>query len=144
MFVKMKKGNHYVEYKDDLALYVLLCLIPYIGEIVFLIISIRREQFRGIWLNRLIISCIGLFILLLCIIFDYTLGYLLLTLICIKILYVCKIIILIDYAINANYYSINKRINEGYEIINENEYDIKYAISKARNKKTKFWQFTPF
>lgn len=148
MEVEMKKSIYHIEfkteYKNKPAFYMLWGLIPFVGWIIYLVIAIRRQQFRGIWLNNFFL---GLIYSLVYSIIN-AMGYGIINYIIITILSLAWIVfgfvILIDYVKNANYYSIKQRLEEGYEVINLEDPKVQQAVEKSRSLKIRFWQFTTY
>ncbi len=46
------------------SLYLLLFFVPYIGDVVILILTIIKKEFRGVFLNKLILIIIEIFLMI--------------------------------------------------------------------------------
>lgn len=138
MNVILEKDGVQRSYKAGNAMYLLFNLIPIIGNLTVFILMIVKKQFRGIFLNQLII---GLFI-------SIVSTILILLNVNNKILMVISsligLYILYTYIMNANYYSIKQRLAEGFVVVNDNDPEVKLAVEKANEVKTPFWQLTRF
>ncbi len=126
--------------KPGNAWYVLLVLIPFVGSIIFLVLSIVRKQFRGIFLNGFLIGLIaGGVIMVLSIvggIINIKLGESLM--IISWLVYIAfAIYMYIHFVLNANKYSLSQYLADGYEITNENELGTatKMWLEENKNKK---------
>ncbi len=135
------------EYNSSTAYYLLLQFVPMFGEVLSLVFIILRKQFRGISLNKLIyIFGFILLNMILIAMFGATSSSLLITVI--GVLYfaflILRIVMYISYVLNANYYSIKQRLEEGCIVLNEEEPEVKAAVIKAQSIKKPFWQITKF
>lgn len=138
MNVILEKDGVQRSYKAGNAMYLLFNLVPIIGNLTVFILMIVKKQFRGIFLNKLIIGiCISI-VATICVLLNVnnTLLMVISSLIGIYVLY--------TYVMNANYYSIKQRLAEGFVVVNDNDPEVKLAVEKANEVKTPFWQLTRF
>lgn len=145
MNIILEKDGERIEYGTDKALYLLLSFIPYAGSLVVLVMSIMRKQFRGYWLNSFIIGLIFMtsiiILLLLGLVADLFIALAIIDVIGFLIF---AIYMYVMYLLNANYYSIKQRLDEGYHVVNDGEAGVQAAIGKAQAIKKPFWQITKF
>lgn len=139
MNINLKKNNEEFTYKNSNALYILLGLIPFVGMIIVLVLAISRKQFRGFFLNWIILKFISGFVL--GFISAFTSAPYVFNIAAI-IVYLFLLYVLIDYVLYANLYSVKQRLAEGFYITNEEE-NIDF-ISEVNKKKVPVWQFTKF
>lgn len=144
MFIKLEKEGKVVEYKIGPAKYIILELIPIVGYLIVLVISIQVKQFRGYYLNKMLLGLVigPLFIILMSAGFDT--GNKILYLIGMMVEVIFTIAIVWNYVHNANYYSIKQRLSEGYTVLNDDEEQVVKAVEKAKETKLHFWQITSF
>lgn len=148
MNVILEKDNHQVKYKSGAAIYLLLQYVPIIGNFAVLVMLILRKQFRGVWLNQLI------YVIISSVIYSTVVvgssdgnGSALLSVMSIVLMLLSFFLIYINimYILNANYYSIRQRLEEGYTVQNMEDPQVALAVTKANSLKPKrFWQFTRF
>lgn len=137
MKVILEKGGKEVSYKAGPALYLLSALIPLLGWILTLVF----KQFKGVSLNQYILYIIFSVIAKVALsIFGNGFIYGIIAL----VLSILSIVVLVVYILNANYYSIKARIDEGYTVTNMNEPAVQLAVSKAESINTPFWQILKF
>ncbi len=132
--INLELNGNIREVKTTPAIYLLCYFIPLVGWLITLIIMITRKQFKGIFLNNLIIGAIGAFII-------YPSSFLIVTftsinsagvllriitllaiiLLSILILFIFGLIIYsyIYQVINANKLTLKSLLNQGYHIMNE-------------------------
>ncbi len=126
--------------KPGNAWYVLTGFIPFIGGILLLVLLIMRKQFRGIFLNILLISVIvgPLFLILFAIMVAISepLGGLFLLMEIIGF-FVFKIYLYVLFVRKANRYSLAQYLEEGYEIINMDQLgeESKFWIEESKDIK---------
>lgn len=142
--VKLIKGGKYIEYKIGHANYIMLSLIPIVGTVAYFVISIQVKQFRGVWVNKILIDIVLILFTLTSRAIMIDTGNKSEWLICLAVIIVCYSVILHDYVVNANYYGIKQRLIEGYKVLNENEVAINHVINKASQIKEPFWQLTTY
>lgn len=140
MNINLEKDGQTLSYKTGNAFYLLLSFIPVVGSIVVLVLTIMRKQFRGILLNQFIIGLISILVLFLSI-FTGSEGIISFVYI---LLLVFMLVVYVNYVVNANYYSIKQRLEEGYTVVNADDAEVQAAIAKANNVKFPFWQITKF
>lgn len=146
LVVKLRKGNEFVEYDTGNALYLLLYLIP--GLSIFgLCLAIIKRQFRGVSLNLMIIGLVYLGCIVLLFGLRILTGFGIFRIIYAMLYLALAIIIIaikIMYIVNANYYAIKARLNEGYVVTNIEYPEVQQACEKARGVTIPFWQITKF
>ncbi len=140
MNVILEKDGTQIEYKAGPAIYLCFSFLPAIGGLIALALMIIRKQFRGVFVNQFIVV-VALSLLFRIVIL--TGSGLLVTLAYIFAL-VLSIYITVMYVLNANYYSIKQRLDEGYTVVNGDEPVVAEAVSRAQNIKKQFWQITKF
>lgn len=140
MDIILEKDGKQFTYKTGSALYLLLAFIPIVGALIALILIIMRKQFRGITLNQLVIGLIfG------AISFGISLtGSTFLVEVCYTLTLAFSIYMTVMYVLNANYYSIKQRLDEGYHVVNNGEFEVQAAVERAKTIKKPFWQITRF
>ncbi len=126
--------------KPGNAWYILLVFIPFVGTIIFLVLSIIRKQFRGIFLNEVVLGLL-LFLVTMVVtmvggIISLKLGALLMALASLGIMGF-GIFLYIHLVINANKYSLAAYLAEGYEVANENELVASTKMWLEENKDAK-------
>lgn len=119
-------------------------LIPFVGGLIILILSIQTKQFRGFWLNKFIIDIIITIFLLILGSISIDTGNGTLYYVGVMIDVIISIGITWNYANNANYYSIKQRLSEGYIVMNSEESEVAQAVEKAEGIELPFWQMTKF
>lgn len=144
MFLRLEKEQERVGYKIGAANYIWLGLIPFVGSLITLILSIQRKQFRGFWLNKFIVDIIIAILLSILAAISIDTENETLYFIGVMIDVIISIGILWNYASNANYYSIKQRLSEGYIVMNDDEPEIAQAVEKAERVELPFWQMTKF
>lgn len=142
--VKLIKGGKYIEYKIGPANYVILSLIPIVGTVAYFVVAIQVKQFRGVWINKIIIDFMFIMFASISRAIMIDTGNRFQWTVYIMISIICYSLILYDYVINANYYSIKQRLLEGYKVLNEDEVAINHVIDKASRIKEPFWQLTTY
>lgn len=120
------------------ALYWLLKFIPFVGGIIFLVFAIIKKQFKillsiGVVQIILSISLVILSIVLAFIGLDFMIGILIL------LYFASSLYMYIMGVINANYWSYNQYIKEGYTVENSDLLEIQKFIEKAQTKQRPFW-----
>ncbi|MFV0287930.1 MAG: hypothetical protein ACK5HR_00565 [Mycoplasmatales bacterium] len=151
----LTKNSQKRKVKAGSALYILFIFIPFIGIFIYLILSIKNKQFKGAWLNSLLISLISLIIFMIFYFISILIMMILLALATIKSLIISisliPILIILNFLItfgliiyvyinliiNANKYSLSQYLAEGYTIDNEKNLpvEIKYWIDTNKKKK---------
>ncbi len=110
--------------KPGNAWYILLVFIPFVGSIIFLVLSIIRKQFKGIFLNEFLLGAIlsfaFFFVSLLVGLISLKLGAVIMMILSIGVL-IFGVVLYVDLVSNANKYSLSQYLADGYEITNENE-----------------------
>lgn len=139
MKVILEKDGQQVSYKAGSALYMLLSFIPF-GGIITLVLNIVYKQFRGIWLNQLIVTLITLVL----VIVAAVIGSDALIVIAYILMLVSLIYLYVMYVFNANHYSVKQRLEEGYTVVNLDEAGISEFVEVAKAKKTPICQITKF
>lgn len=139
MKINLKRNNEEITYNNSNALYILLGLIPFVGMFIVLVLAITRKQFRGFFLNWIILKIISGFTL--GFIFTFTPTTYVFNIAAI-IIYLFLLYVLIDYVIYANLYSVKQRLAEGFYITNEEE-NLAF-IEEVNKKKVPVWQITKF
>lgn len=148
MNVILEKDGQQIEYKSGAAIYLLLQYIPIVGNLIVLVMIILRKQFRGVWLNQLI------FVLVSSAIYSIIAvgssdgnGGILLSVMSIALMLLSFFLIYMNimYILNANYYSIRQRLEEGYTVQNMDDPQVALAVTRANSLKPKrIWQLTRF
>lgn len=141
MDIQLEKDGKQVSYKTGTALYILLTYIPLIGWFIMLFLTIVRKQFKGIILNQLLLSVIFSFVLSLV---RLVFGAGTIFGIASSVLSIFVLIVFVIYVLNANYYSIKARLDEGYTVVNGDDEAVKLAVQRAVNIKLPFWQILSF
>lgn len=141
MDIQLEKDGKQVSYKTGTALYILLTYIPLIGWFIMLFLTIVRKQFKGIILNQLLLSVIFSFVLSLV---RLVFGAGAIFGIASSVLSIFVLIVFVIYVLNANYYSIKARLDEGYTVVNGDDEAVKLAVQRAVNIKLPFWQILSF
>lgn len=138
MNVVLEKDGEQRSYHAGNAMYLLFNFIPILGSLIAFVLMISKKQFRGIFLNQFVL---GLIISVVTSIFTKVgvNSKILMFISAILGLYV-----LIMYVLNANYYSIKQRLDEGFVVINANVPEVQMAVQKAESIKKPFWQLTRF
>lgn len=148
MNVILEKDGHQIEYKSGAAIYLLLQYIPGIGSLIVLVMMILRKQFRGIWLNQLIFVIITSAIYSIIVVGSSDgSGSILLSIMSVVLMFLSFFLIYMNimYILNANYYSIRQRLEEGYIVQNMDDPQVALAVTRANSLKPKrIWQFTRF
>lgn len=139
MKINLKRNNEEITYNNSNALYILLGLIPFVGMFIVLVLAITRKQFRGFFLNWIILKIISGFTL--GFIFTFTPTTYVFNIAAILV-YLFLLYVLIDYVIYANLYSVKQRLAEGFYITNEEE-NLAF-IEEVNKKKVPVWQITKF
>ncbi len=131
----------------------LIGLIPLIGEIIFLILTISKKQFKGVFLTsyalKIIIAIIFTAIQLSVMMItneSISLTFIYVMLAIGLVADVVKIILIIYYCFNANYLSLNQYLDDGY-IICENNQETKKTkqfIAKSKEIKKPWFQYISF
>lgn len=142
--VKLIKGGKYIEYKIGPANYVILSLIPIVGTVAYLVLAIQVKQFRGVWINRVIIDFVFIMFAIISRAIMVDTGNHSEWLVYLLVVAACYSVILHDYLLNANYYGIKQRLIEGYKVLNEDEVAINHVINRASQIKEPFWQLTTY
>lgn len=137
MNVILDKDGVQRSYKTGNAMYLLFSLIPILNLVSF-VLMIVKKQFRGIFLNQLVI---GLFISIIATILFFV-GVN--TKVTMAISSIIGLYITITYVFNANYYSIKQRLAEGFVVVNNTDPEVTMAVEKAKEIKMPFWQLTRF
>lgn len=140
MNVILEKDGQTLEYKAGAALYLLLNFVPLVGFIITLVMMIMKKQFKGIFLNQLVV---GLILTLLLFVSFFTGSDLLISIVYFIVLGFSAFMTVM-YIINANYYSIKQRLEDGYTVTNENELEVQEAVTRAQSIKKPFWQLIKF
>lgn len=140
MNVILEKDGKTIEYKSGMAIYLCFNFLPIVGSFIALFLMIVRKQFKGVFLNQLIVAIIltSLFALSLLtgssliinVMYFITLGF--------------SAFMTVMYILNANFYSIKQRLDDGYTVVNGNEITVQEAVTKAQAMKKPFWQLLKF
>lgn len=148
----LTKDNQQRKMKAGSALYMLFIFIPFVGGLIHLILTIINKQFKGVWLNLLLLNLIIfviyvilLFISIFLMIASATLGAILLLLSTLGLFGVI-IYLYIHLIIHANEYSLSQYLKDGYTITNEENLpsEIKYWIDKNKDKQKPKFLFLNF
>ncbi len=144
MNVIFEKDGEVLQYGVGSALYLLLGFIPMVGALIVLIMTIMKRQFRGVWLNQLIVGLILGILFIIGIVISAVLSSAGLVYILYIAILACSLAMTITYTINANLYSVKQRLEEGYTVKNLNDPQVAEFVEKARNTKLPFFQITRF
>ncbi len=130
--------------KPGNAWYILLVFIPVVGSIIFLVLSIIKKQFRGIFLNEVLLGIL-LFLATMVLsivggIISLKLGALLMTLASLASMGF-GIFLYVHLVINSNRYSLSQYLAEGYEVANEKELGASTKMWLEENKDIKRAKF---
>lgn len=140
MNIILEKDGKTFEYKTGNALYLLFSFVPAIGNLIALCLMIIRKQFRGVYLNQLLLLVIYVVLARV----TYALGITFLFQLINSLFVILFIYMTVMYILNANYYSIRQRLDEGYTVVNGDNPDVEIAVNRARNIRKPFWQITKF
>lgn len=147
MNVILEKDGQTIQYGTGSALYLLLNLIPFVGGIVTLVLIIIKKQFRGVSLNQIVLSLIFfvIYFVMAMIIAATESAFLAILLLLFALGFgILGIVMYVYYILNANYYSIKQRLEEGYTVVNGDDEAVKLAVQRAVNIKLPFWQILSF
>lgn len=138
MNVVLEKDGVQRSYHAGNAMYLLFNFIPILGSLIAFILMISKKQFRGIFLNQFVLALIVSVVTSILTIVGVNSKILMF------ISAILGLYVLIMYVLNANYYSIKQRLDEGFVVINANDPEVQMAVQKAESIKKPFWQLTKF
>lgn len=144
MNVILEKDGQQFEYKVGPALYLLFGFVPFIGQILVLVMEIMRKQFRGIFLNEFVVAVIITVLTIVTMLISVALGSNLLISLLYFVLVAFSIYMYVIYVINANALSVRQRLEEGYKVVNMDNPDVAAFVQKAEATKVPFFQITKF
>ncbi len=137
MDIQLIKGGNKRTVIAGPSLYLLLFFVPYIGNVALLILTIIKKEFKGVFLNKLILVIIETFLMIVMVLFSIALGSFLLMIISIVLCLLFNIYIDVVLIKNANKYFLAQYLYEGYEIENEDFLSDKTKLWIDENKNIK-------
>ncbi len=144
MKIFLKKDMEQREVSAGNAWYVLTGFIPFIGGILLLVLLIVKKQFKGVFLNMLIISAIATTIYLFSSVIFFAisefLGVLFL-LLGIVAFFALAIYLYVLFVRKANRYALAQYLEDGYEIINMDQLDEEAKVWVEESKDIKREKF---
>lgn len=140
MNIVLEKDGQSVSYKMGEAYYILFGIIPFIGSLILIFLTISRKQFKGVWLNSFLISLIlGLFTTI-----AYASGSAAVSTIVSLVITVIYTIVYIIYIFNANTYSVKARLAEGYRVTSVIDNQTQVFLDKVERTKFPIYQIVKF
>ncbi len=146
MLITLEKGLERKELRTGMANYLLFGLIPWVGQIIVLILAVMRKQFKAFYFNGAIIALVGIPSVMIAMVlifwlFPFYISSILLLILMLGLLFFA-IYLYVYFVLNMNYLSLKQYLADGYEIVGENkDYDeVKLFVQRANDKK-KPWFF---
>lgn len=150
MNVKLHKNGETLTYAAGPALYILVTLIPMIGGLLYIIMSILRRQFKGMVLNSWVLQLLLILTLVGCIILGSLMNQLSTILGMTMVVFgylvylVASIYLLVYYMRFSNYLSVKARIADGYEVVNIDEPVVAEFVEKSNEINVAKFQIVKF